>query len=133
MPANKALVVDDEADVRAVVVEVLMRMGWEAAEAENGEEALHVAAGMLPDLVVLDIMMPGMDGREVFAAMRRDARLAHTPIIMLSSVNDYELGSPETAESLAEQFRTAPPQAFVNKPIEPKELRAIILEAVGEA
>jgi len=79
------LVVDDELATRRMVRTVLEKEGYEVLDAEDGQEALTLLKVHLPSLVVLDIMMPGMDGLEVCKTVREDARMASVPIIMLSA------------------------------------------------
>jgi CheY-like chemotaxis protein len=80
------LLVDDEADIRTIARISLSRVGgWETLSAENGEQALATASASLPDLILLDVMMPGMDGPTVLARLRADPRTAHIPVIFLTA------------------------------------------------
>lgn len=124
----KALVVDDEESVREFVAAVLADQGWEVLEAKDGDEALQSALTHLPDLIVLDIMMPGKDGVEAFGELRTDPRTTHIPIIVLTSVNEYRLGAELTPESIAAQFGARLPEAFLQKPIETDDLLRVIKE-----
>jgi len=82
MPAQRILVVDDEANIRRIVVSYLQRDGYEVNEAVDGDKALDAFSRFAPDLVVLDVMMPGIDGIEV---LRRIRRLSDVPVIMLTA------------------------------------------------
>jgi CheY-like chemotaxis protein len=128
---KRILVVDDEPDVRAVMRGLAEEAGFEVVEAEDGEEALALAVQYLPDVVVLDVMMPVADGFEVFRKLREDPATAQMAIVMLTSVNDFELGKSHSAESMAEAFREPPPDAFLEKPIDPDVLRGTLLELRG--
>jgi len=106
----KILLVDDDPHIRDMVGFALRRENFAVSEAENGVEALERAASERPDLIVLDIMMPEMDGTEVCRRLRRDTRV---PIIFLSSRDDeidrilgLELGGDD----------------YVGKPFSPREL-----------
>jgi len=81
---RKILVVDDEPDIREVVRLYLAEEGYEIIEAENGQEAILKAQTEKPDLIVLDIMMPGINGFEVAKHLKDDPNTQHIPIIILS-------------------------------------------------
>ncbi len=86
--AEKVLVVDDSSVNRTLLAAILKKAGFEIAEAQSGEEALAKVFEFLPDLVLLDIMMPGMDGYEVCAALKGNARTAAIPVIFLSALTE---------------------------------------------
>ena len=79
---GSVLVVDDDADVRALVSELLTRAGYEVSEAPNGREALKALFDERPDLVVLDVTMPELDG---WATLERIRDLSDVPVVMLSA------------------------------------------------
>ena len=81
---SKILVVDDEDNFRQVVIKFLSKQGFEVVAASERKAGVGLAAEALPDLVVCDLNMPGMDGYEVLATLRRDARLADIPVIFLT-------------------------------------------------
>ena len=83
--AYKILVVDDEPTIVRLMEFILARQGHEMIVAVNGEEALQKIAAHQPDLVLLDIMMPRIDGYEVAQRVRADPKTASLPIIMLSA------------------------------------------------
>jgi two-component system alkaline phosphatase synthesis response regulator PhoP len=82
---KKVLVVDDEKDLVDLITYNLQRNGYDVVSAFNGNAALDVAEREQPDLIVLDLMLPGIDGTEVARRLKSDARLASTPIIMLTA------------------------------------------------
>ena len=90
------LVADDDIEILALVTRHLRRMEATILEASDGEEALKVARREKPDLVVLDVMMPGMSGWEVCRAIREDASLSGTGVIMLTGIGERlnEMTSP---------------------------------------
>ncbi len=93
------LVADDEPSMRDLVAEHLRQLEdpkLDVIVAENGEEALELARDRLPDLVVLDVMMPEMSGWEVCKRIREDVSLAHTAVLMLTGIGEKvnELTSP---------------------------------------
>ena len=83
--AYKILVVDDEPSIVRLMEFILARQGHEMLSAVNGEEALEKIRAQKPDLVLLDIMMPRIDGYEVARTLRADPETATLPIIMLSA------------------------------------------------
>ena len=90
------LVADDEPSMLALVGQHIKTMGYKVLEASDGEQAWSLAQEHLPDLVILDVMMPGMSGWEVCRKIREDVALAHTAIIMLTGIGENlnELTSP---------------------------------------
>ncbi len=82
------LVVDDDESVRSMLAVILRRHGHDVASAAGGDEALRRMREAPPDLVLLDLMMPGMGGWEVIAAMRESPRLAEIPVLILTSLHD---------------------------------------------
>lgn len=126
MPGKTALIIDDEGDVRTVVAGILEQEGWQTLEAANGLEGVHMAVQTIPDLIVLDIIMPVKDGFETFFEVRSEPKTAFIPIIILTGVNEFELGAAHTAESIGAQFNVPPPEAFIEKPINPALLQAAV-------
>ena len=80
------LLIDDEANLRRVLGRRLEREGYRALTAESGEEGLRLAEEDRVDLVLLDIMMPKMKGREVCARLKANPKTAHIPVIFLSAL-----------------------------------------------
>ncbi|ROM48427.1 hypothetical protein BK649_21250 [Pseudomonas canadensis] len=107
------LIVDDEPQVRKLLETLLQHEGYQTICASNGEEALQVVVQQAPDLILLDIMMPGMDGYEVASQLKSDDATAGIPIIMLSALSDAG-ARVSGLESGAEEF--------LSKPIERIEL-----------
>jgi DNA-binding response OmpR family regulator len=88
MANRKILVVDDEADILHFLELVLRERGYDVLTASNGQSAIELARGARPDLVLLDIMMPQMDGWEVLKLLREDALTAPIPVAMVSARTD---------------------------------------------
>ncbi len=108
------LVVDDEPDSLTFIGTVLSDSGATVVEARDGEEALELARSERPDMVTLDISMPGKDGGEVFEEMRSDPALRSIPVCIVS-------GRPELRR-LIYQRTVPPPDGYVDKPIDQKRL-----------
>src|SRR3989442_4806861 len=86
--AREVLVVEDEPDIRRLIVPHLERDGFRCRTAANGPEALREVKAAVPDLVVLDLMLPQLDGLEVCRRLRSDASTAGLPILMLTAKSD---------------------------------------------
>src|SRR2546426_755841 len=113
--AREVLVVEDEPDIRRLIVLHLERDGFRCRTAANGPDALREVKAAAPDLVVLDLMLPELDGLEVCRRLRSDASTAGVPIIMLTAKSD-EVDRVVGLEVGADDY--------VAKPFSPKELVA---------
>ena len=112
---KKVLVVDDDAHIREVVCFALRRAGFDVGEAPNGEAALKRIERDRPDLLILDVLMPEMDGFSTCQALREGAETANLPILFLSS-KDHESDIIAGLELGADDY--------VTKPFSPRELVA---------
>lgn len=109
----KLLVVDDHPETRSIIVRVLQQEGYQVVSAANGAEGLKLADEEKPDLIMLDFMMPIMDGRETCERLRQRPEMAKVPIIMFTAVDD-----PQQKLSVFD----AGADDYLNKPTEPAEL-----------
>src|SRR5688572_1525719 len=87
---GRILVVDDQAANLRVVTALLSRQGYEVVSASTGDEALRLYAESPPDLILLDVMMPGMDGFEVMSALRAGSPL-RVPVVFVTAAHDRDL------------------------------------------
>lgn len=109
----RILVVDDDKVIQQLVEVNLELEGYDVAKASDGEEALRVVKEFKPDLVVLDVMMPRMDGREVCRRIKADPASAHIPVIFLSArAQDMDVQSGLDLGA----------SAYVTKPFDPVDL-----------
>jgi len=113
--SSRVLIVEDEPDIRELVVHHLKREGYVVSAASSGEEALRQVQAAPPDLVLLDLMLPAMDGLEVCRRLRQDPATVSLPIVMLTAKGDevdrvlgLEIGADD----------------YIVKPFSPKELLA---------
>ena len=90
--AGTVLVVDDEAATRELMERFLAREGFRVVTAAGGEEGLRLARQVKPDVITLDVMMPGMDGWAMLGALKHDPDVASIPVVMLTFVDDKTLG-----------------------------------------
>jgi twitching motility two-component system response regulator PilH len=85
MPIKKVLIVDDSPTDRHMLSEILVRAGYLPIIAESGEEAIVVAKKELPDLILMDVVMPGMNGYQATRTITREEATRHIPVIMCTS------------------------------------------------
>jgi len=88
---KKILIVEDSLLLRSVTKDALLEAGFIVIEAGGGKEGLDVAKSEHPDLILLDLIMPGMDGMEMYQLLREDAWGADVPVIMLSATKDEKI------------------------------------------
>jgi DNA-binding response OmpR family regulator len=110
---KKILVVDDEPMVIRMVTDALTARGFTVISAPNGYEGLIAARGEKPDLILLDVVMPDLDGHEVLSRLRKDERTKDIPVIHLSAVGDFDKQLQAMQDGSAD---------YITKPIKPAEL-----------
>ncbi len=121
----KILVTDDEITARQFVRSVLeSELPVKVISASNGEECLRLAAEENPDLIILDVMMPIMDGCDAFLGLRDNPKTAKIPVVMLSSLS-------EVLNHMQSKARQEQPNDFVEKPVEPVILVRVVRSLLG--
>jgi two-component system, cell cycle response regulator DivK len=115
--SRRILVVEDEEDSRKILRDLLSTAAYEMTEAENGEQALAAVAKQRPDLILMDIQMPVLDGYEATRRIKADPAFRDIPIIVVTS---YALSGDEV------KARAAGCDDFVPKPFSPRQLLARI-------
>ncbi len=118
------LVVDDDLDTLTLIGLTLQRRGFAVMKAQSGPEALEKLRTDLPDLMIVDVMMPNMDGYEVCRTVKSDPRTAHLPVVMLTA-------KAQTASQL-EGFRAGAVD-YITKPVHPQDLVARIASVLARA
>lgn len=113
MTDARVLVVDDEPDILSILVYQFSREGFRVSTAVNGQSAITTAVEERPDVVILDLMLPGIDGYEVLSRLRKNERTASIPVILLTArreeeerIRGFEVGADD----------------YVTKPFSPREL-----------
>ena len=122
MPAATVLVVDDDPVIQKLLKVNFEMEGYDVITAGDGAEGLAAARAEIPDVVILDIMMPKMTGLEVLAALKQDKKTEAIPVILLSAkaqASDVQAGLDRGAD------------AYVTKPFDPLELLDRVSEFIG--
>ncbi|WP_210398226.1 response regulator [Motiliproteus sediminis] len=118
---RQALVVDDDRNMSNSIRRVLVRAGYEVEVANDGFQAGAVLASKVPSVVLLDLMMPGVDGFEVLAYIRSESRLAATKVLVISGLGEVEL----------QRARDAGADAVLAKPFKNEELEQQVNALLG--
>ncbi len=119
---QSVLIVDDEPMARTLLRLMLVRAGFNVSEAEDGYDALKKVQDYQPDIILLDVMMPGMDGFTVCETLRGEEKTSALPIIMLSAKTDLE--------SINKGLRVGATK-YLTKPISPEDLTRHVHDALG--
>jgi two-component system cell cycle response regulator DivK len=119
----RVLLVDDYPDAREMYAEYLDFSGFEVIEAANGMEALQRAADMAPDIILMDLSLPVMDGWEATRRLKADTRTAHIPVVALTG---------HALAGISEGAKKAGCDAFVTKPCLPEDLVKEIRKVLNE-
>ncbi|MCD6082233.1 response regulator [candidate division WOR-3 bacterium] len=119
----KILVVEDEPEIRILVKTILEKAGYSVVEAEDGEAALRLVNEEEPDLVLLDVMIPGIEGWEVCRRIRENEATRRIPIIMVTV---------RTTDEDIQRSVECGANAHINKPFDQRELLDTIKKLLGE-
>ena len=115
---KKVLVVDDEGDVRKFLTAILEKHGYETLTAEDGTEALEIARREKPDLVTLDLQMPGLSGEEVLDYLRKRQLLHLVKVLIVSGMSEQDL----------ERAMESGAHGVIQKPFDIEELQHVVKE-----
>jgi len=119
---KKVLLVDDDPDFVEAVKVIVQSGGYDVRVACDGKEGLEAVAAERPDIIILDVMMPVMDGHKTCAALKGNKETADIPIILLTAVADRVTTSTYTHRDMLESEA----EDYMPKPVEPKELLELI-------
>ena len=121
--AHSILIIDDEEDIREVAALSLQTVaGWEVVSASSGAQGLARAIEHKPDAILLDVMMPGMDGPTTFRELRKNPATAHIPVLLLTA---------KVQSSDQRRFADLGVEAVLFKPFDPLTLSDQISDALG--
>jgi chemosensory pili system protein ChpA (sensor histidine kinase/response regulator) len=119
---SRVLVIDDDPDLGRVVRRVLELEGYDVVLSDDGLRGLAAAQRQRPDVIVLDLMMPVMDGYQVLAELRGDPRTKDIPVVVLSAV---------ALDETRERVEAAGASMFLTKPFEPSHLSRALMSLIG--
>jgi DNA-binding response OmpR family regulator len=122
-PKPRVVIADDDDDIRRLVQLTVANAGCDVTAAPDGESALEAVREVLPDLVILDVLMPRMDGWEVAKELKRDPRTAGIPIMFLTSKGQEH--------DVLEGFEAGGAD-YVVKPFSPRELQARVRSVLAK-
>ena len=123
-PTSRILICDDEEVLRSLVRATLDDASYEIVEAEDGDQSIELARSLKPDVILLDMMMPGRTGLEVLEILRADPELSRTPVVMLTArarVSDRDAAVAAGADR------------YLAKPFSPLELIGVVEELLDNA
>ena len=123
MSDKRVLLVDDEPEARQIHARALRHAGYDVLEAADGLEAVQIASEEVPDLILMDLRLPGMQGSEAVNLIRMSEHSAHVPVIAFSGY-----GLPEVAGG---QPRAAGFDGFLEKPVDPQDVVEVVQQWLG--
>lgn len=121
---RRILIADDEHNIRHILDFSLNVEGFDVISAQDGEEALQLAASEAPDLIIMDVMMPGCGGIEACRRLKADARTRNIPVILLTARSSREDREAGEAAGAAE---------YVTKPFSPQKVIDLVQSILGVA
>jgi CheY-like chemotaxis protein len=120
---RRVLIIDDEQDIRAVSRMSLEKVGgWEALEADSGETGIEIAAAERPDVILLDAMMPGMDGAATIESLKGSDATKDIPVLFLTA---------KLQAADVQRFRELGAEGILSKPFDPMSLPDEVAAALG--
>ena len=130
MPANSVsqktiIIIEDEPAIADLVEHILDMPNIQLVPCYTGTEGLAKVVELKPDLVILDIMLPGVNGADIYSYIRTDDDLKNTPVLILSVTNEHEF-------ERREHLRGSNIDAFISKPFDMATFRRVVQELLGE-
>ena len=121
--AKQILIIEDDADIRQLAVLMLQPAGYDVLEAGCGEDGLRLLAEHTVDLLIQDIMLPGINGWEVCRQLRADPKTATLPILLFTVRNSWQRDKNNTTQEMV--------NGFVNKPFQRDDLLTAVRQLIG--
>lgn len=128
---KKILIVDDELDVRIYVRTLFETSGYTPIVTRNGIEGLDKAKELSPDLIVLDVMMPGAGGVTMYRELKTDQALKDIPVIMLTGIGEKSFSHYLKMLNLKLKDPLPPPDAHMEKPLDHEKLLELVRKIIG--
>ena len=129
MSRKKILIVDDELDMRIFLSTLLETSGYQPVSTRNGLDGVSKARAGKPDLILLDVMMPGEGGVQMYRKLKTDTELALIPVVMLSAVEKKSFYHYLTMLNSSLSCPIPQPAAYLEKPVDPDQL-LLVLESL---
>ncbi len=123
---KRVLVIDDELEMRIFISNLLKANGFEAIDSADADKALQLARRRRPALIILNAMMAGGAGLQIYYHLKQDARLKEIPVLMLSTIESRTLFFYRKLPHQTSDFRPPEPDAYVIKPPEGEELLGLV-------
>lgn len=125
------LIVDDELDMRIFISTLLETSGYDTVKTRDGNEGIRKAKALTPDLVILDVMMPGEGGVQMYQNLKADEKLRSIPIIMLSAIAKKTFSHYLKMLTTRSPGPIPAPEAYLEKPPDAEELLRITASLIG--
>jgi CheY-like chemotaxis protein len=120
--SKKILLIEDHPEMRQLIANSLRRLGYEVLEAADGQQGLRLALGENPDLVLLDLSLPGINGLEVARKIKEDPRTSHIPIVACSGWENKAMVNNLFKAGIAE---------YLTKPCSAKKIETVVKRHIG--
>ena len=120
--SKKILLVDDDPGVHLITVPLLTKAGYGVVSAKSGEQGLQLALNERPDMIILDVIMPGIKGRELCVKIKAYQVLKHIPVVFMTAKNSEDDIKAELDAGAV---------SHLTKPIDPQELLAVVKGLIG--
>jgi len=131
MKKKTVLIVEDELDMRIFLSTLLETSGYEPIITRDGKEGMRKAIDVCPNLIILDVMMPGEGGVQMYRQLKTDKTLCKIPVIMLSAVTRKTFTHYLNMVNARLQAAIPDPEAYIEKPPEAEELIKITVDLIG--
>jgi len=128
MRTRSALVIDDEADIRNYISTILEEHGWTVRTAATAEEGERLVRESQPEVILLDLVMPGQSGIQLFARLRGDESTRKIPLVMVTGIKE-QLNIDW--KEIVTRLKARVPDGFIEKPIDPTRLAQLVENVVS--
>jgi len=128
MAQLRVLLIDDEPDQTTYLSTLLADQGWQARVANSAAAGLALAREEVPDVVLLDVMMPERGGLSTLVALRKDPKTAAVPVVLLTGI---QAGLTHDFGAFLDRFKKHHPDGYLEKPVDPEKLLKTLEEVCG--
>jgi CheY-like chemotaxis protein len=128
MAQLRVLVIDDEPDQTTYLSTLLQDQGWEARTANSADEGLALAQEEVPDVILLDVMMPERGGLSTLIALRKNEKTKSVPVVLVTGI---QAEITHDFSAFLDRFRKHHPDAYLEKPVDPEKLLKTLDEVCG--